>query len=199
MAATGCMGFSNDFLNSAQPLHRIFHCELPASAISCRRRTIRAILSRWYGAHNGGRSRDRTGGARRVNEGGGMRARLGLAMVLIVSAVLAPVGRAAPIERARDVGVPFEGTPRPLNAITDVPGVEVGQVSLVSGQGSLKVGVGPVRTGVTIIFPRGRENSQPVYGGFFDLNGNGEMTGQSYLQDFGVIQGPIGIPNTNPM
>ena len=126
-----------------------------------------------------------------------MRARLGLPTVVIVSALLATVGRAASVERARDIGVPFEGAPGPLNAITDVPGVEVGQVSLVSGQGPLKVGVGPVRTGVTIIFPRGRANSQPVYGGFFDLNGNGEMTGQSYLQDFGVIQGPIGITNTN--
>jgi len=118
-------------------------------------------------------------------------------MVLLVSAVLEPVGRTASVERARDIGVPFEGAPGPLNAITDVPGVEVGQVSLISGQGPLKVGVGPVRTGVTIIFPRGRANSQPVYGGFFDLNGNGEMTGQSYLHDFGVIQGPIGI--TTPM
>ena len=126
-----------------------------------------------------------------------MRARLGLPTVLMVSALLATVGRAASPERARDIGVPFEGVPGPLNAITDVPGVEVGQVSLVSGQGPLKVGVGPVRTGVTIILPRGRANSQPVYGGFFDLNGNGEMTGQSYLQDFGVIQGPIGITNTN--
>ena len=126
-----------------------------------------------------------------------MRAWLGLPTVLIVSTVLVTAGRAAPVERARDIGVPFEGTPGPLNAITDVPGVEVGQVSLVSGQGPLQVGVGPVRTGVTIIMPRGRANSQPVYGGFFDLNGNGEMTGQSYLQDFGVIQGPIGITNTN--
>jgi D-aminopeptidase len=126
-----------------------------------------------------------------------MRARLALPMVLIVSAVLEPVGRTAAVERARDIGVPFEGAPGPLNAITDVPGVEVGQVSLISGQGPLKAGVGPVRTGVTIIFPRGHANSQPVYGGFFDLNGNGEMTGQSYLHDFGVIHGPIGITNTN--
>ena len=107
------------------------------------------------------------------------RARLRLPTVLLVSAVLATVGRAASPERARDIGVPFEGAPGPLNAMTDVPGVEVGQVSLVSGQGPLRVGVGPVRRGVTVIFPRGRANSQPVYGGFFDLNGNGEMTGQS--------------------
>src|SRR3984893_2201529 len=193
----GMHGVLQRSLHSAQPLQRIFHCELRATAISCSSPMIRAILSRWYGVHNAGRSWDRTAGPCRVNKGGGMRARLALPMVLIVSAVLEPVARTAPVERARDIGVPFEGAPGPLNAITDVPGVEVGQVSLISGQGPLKVGVGPVRTGVTIILPRGRANSQPVYGGFFDLNGNGEMTGQSYLHDFGVIQGPIGITNTN--
>jgi L-aminopeptidase/D-esterase-like protein len=107
------------------------------------------------------------------------------------------VAQGAPAERARGIGVPFEGVPGPLDAITDVPGVEVGQVSLVSGAGVLKVGVGPVRTGVTIVFPRGAANPHSVYGGFFDLNGNGEMTGRAYLEDFGVIQGPIGISNTN--
>jgi D-aminopeptidase len=100
-------------------------------------------------------------------------------------------------ERARDVGVPFEGTPGPFNAITDVPGVEVGQVTLIRGDGALKVGTGPVRTGVTVVLPRGRASAATVYGGFFDLNGNGEMTGVSYLQDFGVLYGPIGISNTN--
>src|ERR1700692_8135 len=110
-----------------------------------------------------------------------MRARLAFPMVLIVSAVLEPVGRTASVERARDVGVPFEGAPGPLNAITDVPGVEVGQISLISGQGPLKVGVGPVRTGVTIIFPRGRANSQPVYGGFFQLHRHGGVVRPAYL------------------
>ena len=99
--------------------------------------------------------------------------------------------------RARGLGVPFEGTPGPNNAITDVPGVEVGQVTHVSGEGPLKVGTGPVRTGVTVVLPRGRESADSVYGGFFDLNGNGELTGQAYLQDFGVVIGPIGISNTN--
>jgi D-aminopeptidase len=98
---------------------------------------------------------------------------------------------------ARDLGVPFEGSPGPLDALTDVPGVEVGQVSIISGDGPLKVGAGPIRTGVTVIFPRGHANLVQVYGGFFDLNGNGEMTGQAYLQDFGVIGGPIGLTNTN--
>jgi L-aminopeptidase/D-esterase-like protein len=104
---------------------------------------------------------------------------------------------AAPPQRARDIGVPFDGVPGPLDAITDVPGVEVGQVSLISGDGPLVAGTGPVRTGVTVIFPRGRADSRPAYGGFFDLNGNGEMTGEAYLQDFGVVQGPIGLSNTN--
>ena len=100
-------------------------------------------------------------------------------------------------ERARDVGVPFDGTPGRFNAITDVAGVEVGQLTLVDGEGPLKVGAGPIRTGVTVVLPRGRASADTVYGGFFDLNGNGEMTGVSYLQDFGVIYGPIGISNTN--
>lgn len=99
--------------------------------------------------------------------------------------------------RARDLGVPFEGKPGPLNAITDVPGVEVGHKTLISGEGSLKLGSGPVRSGVTVIFPRGRKNLKPVYGGYFNLNGNGEMTGLAYMQDFGIVIGPIGITSTN--
>jgi D-aminopeptidase len=91
--------------------------------------------------------------------------------------------------RARDLGIPFEGQPGKLNAITDVPGVEVGQKTLIEGQS--------VRTGVTVIFPRGHADKRPVYGGFFDLNGNGEMTGRAYLEDFGIVQGPIGLSDTN--
>ncbi|WP_157218790.1 DmpA family aminopeptidase [Flavisphingomonas formosensis] len=112
-------------------------------------------------------------------------------------ALLLALAMPAHAERARDLGIPFEGTPGKLNAITDVPGVEVGQVTLVSGEGPLVVGKGPVRSGVTAIFPRGRADGRPVYGGHFDLNGNGEMTGIAYMQDFGVIYGPIGISNTN--
>lgn len=99
--------------------------------------------------------------------------------------------------RARDLGVPFEGTPGHLNAITDVPGVEVGHQTLISGEGPLIVGKGPVRSGVTVIFPRGRKSLKPVYGGYFNLNGNGEMTGLSYIEDFGIVGGPIGISSTN--
>lgn len=103
-----------------------------------------------------------------------------------------PAGR----QRARSLGIPFDGIPGTWNAITDVPGVEVGQKTLIA-EGQLKVGAGPVRTGVTVIFPRGRADALPVYGGFFDLNGNGEMTGRAYLEDFGIVQGPIGISDTN--
>ena len=99
--------------------------------------------------------------------------------------------------RARGLGVPFEGTPGPNNAITDVAGVEVGQVTRIEGNGPLKLGAGPIRTGVTVVLPRGRSSANAVYGGFFNLNGNGELTGQSYLHDFGVVIGPIGISNTN--
>ena len=99
--------------------------------------------------------------------------------------------------RARDPGIPFEGKAGPLNAITDIRGVEVGQKTLIEGEGALKVGVGPVRTGVTVIFPRGKADARPVYGGFFNLNGNGEMTGRAYLDDFGIVQGPVGITDTN--
>jgi D-aminopeptidase len=113
------------------------------------------------------------------------------------AADVAGEARAAGALRARGLGVPFEGTPGPGNAITDVPGVEVGQVTHVSGDGPLKIGTGPIRTGVTVVLPRGRASADSVYGGFFDLNGNGELTGQAYLQDFGVVIGPIGISNTN--
>src|SRR6266576_6304976 len=80
--------------------------------------------------------------------------------------------------RARDLGIPFEGTPGKFNAITDVAGVEVGYTTLINGEGKLEVGKGPVRTGVTAILPRGHDAlNDPVYAGVFSLNGNGEMTG----------------------
>jgi D-aminopeptidase len=116
------------------------------------------------------------------------------AAVALLAVVLIATQAAA---RARDLGIPFEGAPGAFNAITDVPGVEVGQKTLISDDGPLKVGVGPVRTGVTVVFPRGHADPRPVYGGFFDLNGNGEMTGRAYLEDFGVVQGPIGLSDTN--
>jgi D-aminopeptidase len=104
----------------------------------------------------------------------------------------------AKIVRARDLGIPFEGTPGKLNAITDVPGVEVGYTTLISGDGKLDVGKGPVRTGVTAILPRGHAAlNDPVYAGFFSLNGNGEMTGTAWVEESGFLEGPIVITNTH--
>src|SRR6266496_3181748 len=100
--------------------------------------------------------------------------------------------------RARDLGIPFEGTPGKLDAITDVPGVEVGYTTLISGEGKLEVGKGPVRTGVTAILPRGHASlNDPVYAGFFSLNGNGEMTGTAWVDESGFLEGPIIMTNTH--
>jgi L-aminopeptidase/D-esterase-like protein len=99
--------------------------------------------------------------------------------------------------RARDLGVPFDGTPGPLNAITDIKGVEVGETTLISGEGALKVGVGPVRTGVTAVLPRGKESRDAVFAGWFNLNGNGEMTGTHWVEDSGFLDGPVMITNTH--
>src|SRR5579862_1142391 len=97
--------------------------------------------------------------------------------------VLGVVGQPAAKPRARDIGIPFDGTPGVNNAITDVKGVEVGHTTLISGQGKLKVGSGPVRTGVTAVLPRGKDSQDPVFGAWFTLNGNGEMTGTTWLED----------------
>ncbi|HSF16889.1 MAG TPA: P1 family peptidase [Vicinamibacteria bacterium] len=99
--------------------------------------------------------------------------------------------------RARDLGVPFQGTPGALNAITDLAGVEVGHVTLIEGEGALEVGRGPVRTGVTVILPRGRGANAPVFAGWFSLNGNGEMTGTTWIEESGFLEGPIAITNTH--
>ncbi|HEX4320882.1 MAG TPA: P1 family peptidase [Acidobacteriaceae bacterium] len=99
--------------------------------------------------------------------------------------------------RARQLGVPFDGRPGPLNAITDVLGVEVGFTTLISGDGLLKVGEGPVRTGVTEILPRGKQSLDPVYAGWFSLNGNGEMTGTTWVEESGLLAGPVAITNTH--
>ena len=99
--------------------------------------------------------------------------------------------------RARDLGVPFDGAPGPLNAITDVKGVEVGHTTLISGDGPLKVGVGPVRTGVTAVLPRGKNSTDPVFAGWFTLNGNGEMTGTTWVEESGFLDGPVMITNTH--
>ena len=119
-----------------------------------------------------------------------MKSWIGLALVALAGA--------APAEpRARDLGVPFEGTSGPLNAITDVAGVEVGHTTLIRGSGKLVPGKGPVRTGVTAILPRGRNSTTPVFGGWFTLNAAGEMTGTTWLEERGIIDGPIMITNTH--
>jgi len=102
----------------------------------------------------------------------------------------------SPEPRARDLGVPFDGTPGPLNAITDVSGVEVGFKTLIAGEGKLVVGKGPVRTGVTAIFPRGKLSMKSVFAGYFAGNGNGDMTGTHWVEESGVLETPILITNT---
>ena len=98
--------------------------------------------------------------------------------------------------RARDLGVPFDGTPGPLNAITDVSGVTVGHTTIIRGSGPLVVGDGPVRTGVTAIWPRGQDDPAPVFAAWFSLNGDGEMTGTTWVEDRGMMDTPLMITNT---
>lgn len=100
--------------------------------------------------------------------------------------------------RARDLAVPFEGTPGPYNAITDVKGVEVGYSTIIAGSGENIAGKGPIRTGVTAIFPRGKaQKFSPVFANWYSLNGNGEMTGTTWLTESGFLETPIMITNTN--
>jgi D-aminopeptidase len=99
-------------------------------------------------------------------------------------------------KRARDIGIPFDGNTGTFNAITDVRGVEVGYSTIISGQGKNTRGKGPVRTGVTAILPRGRNNN-PVYANWYSLNGNGEMTGTTWITESGFLETPVMITNTN--
>jgi len=117
------------------------------------------------------------------------------ALLALLMSTLASAQTAKP--RARDLGVPFEGTPGALNAITDVAGVEVGFTTLIEGEGPLQIGKGPVRTGVTAILPRGKASGDPVMAGWFSLNGNGEMTGTTWIKEGGFLEGPIFITNTH--
>ena len=120
------------------------------------------------------------------------------ALVLLLLSSVAPFVHSAPDKtRARDLGIPFEGTPGPLNAITDVKGVEVGHSTIIRGDGKRVRGIGPVRTGVTAVLPRGRASADPVFAGVFSLNGNGEMTGAHWLEEFGVLEGPVMLTNTH--
>jgi D-aminopeptidase len=99
--------------------------------------------------------------------------------------------------RARDLGIRFDGSPGKLNAITDVRGLEVGHTTLINGNGKLVVGKGPVRTGVTAILPRGKKCADPVFAGWFSLNGNGEMTGTTWVEESGFLEGPVMMTNTH--
>ncbi|HKW34749.1 MAG TPA: P1 family peptidase [Candidatus Acidoferrum sp.] len=127
------------------------------------------------------------------------RASFGLAVVgLIFAAAAFAQQEAHPKPRARDLGVPFDGTPGPQNAITDVAGVTVGHKTLISGEGKLQIGKGPVRTGVTAVMPRGKDSmNNPVFAGWWSLNGNGEMTGTTWVEESGFLEGPVMITNTH--
>ena len=116
--------------------------------------------------------------------------------VALLAAICAVSAAGQNKPRARGLGVPFEGVAGPLNAIVDVAGVEVGHKTLISGDGKLQVGAGPVRTGVTAIWPRGKRSSDPVFAGWFSQNGNGEMTGTPWLEESGFADGPILITCT---
>ncbi|TGV74317.1 S58 family peptidase, partial [Mesorhizobium sp. M00.F.Ca.ET.149.01.1.1] len=100
--------------------------------------------------------------------------------------------------RARGLGIPLPGTPGPANAITDVDGVLVGYSTLIKGDGRLSLGHGPVRTGVTAILPLGRDGvGVALAAGYHSFNGNGEMTGASWLEEAGTLSLPILITNTH--
>ncbi|MFZ0036559.1 MAG: P1 family peptidase [Candidatus Acidiferrales bacterium] len=120
-----------------------------------------------------------------------------IAISVALAALALSTGAQSTKPRARDLGVPFDGTPGTLNAITDVKGVEVGHRTLISGEGQLQVGVGPVRTGVTAVFPRGKKSVDPVYAGWYTENGNGEMTGTTWVEESGFLYGPVMITNTH--
>src|SRR6202050_1412378 len=118
--------------------------------------------------------------------------------VLLVLCLAVPWHAAHCDPRARDLGVPFDGNPGPLNAITDVAGVQVGHATVISGSGPLKVGQGPVRTGVTAVLPRGKNSlTDPVFAAWFAQNGNGEMTGTAWVEESGFLDLPIMITNTH--
>jgi L-aminopeptidase/D-esterase-like protein len=123
---------------------------------------------------------------------------LAICFGLSFAVVLSAQEKSAAKPRARDLGVPFDGTPGPLNAITDVSGVMVGHTTLNSGEGKLQVGKGPVRTGVTAVLPRGKDSmNNPVFAGWFSQNGNGEMTGTTWIEESGFLEGPVMITNTH--
>ena len=118
-----------------------------------------------------------------------------ISAVLLLLSAFASAQASKP--RACDLGVPFDGNPGKWNAITDVAGVTVGHKTLISGEGKLVVGQGPVRTGVTAVIPRAGELFDPVYAAWFSQNGNGEMTGTTWVEESGFLDGPVMITNTH--
>src|SRR5918994_3500745 len=129
--------------------------------------------------------------------GNGRGRTAGLATAAILAVMMLPAAPHAQKARARELGLPIGGTSGPLDAITDVAGVEVGHTTLISGSGRLVRGKGPVRTGVTAILPRGKKSFDPVFAAWFPLNGNGEMTGTTWIRESGFLEGPILITNTH--
>ncbi len=124
--------------------------------------------------------------------------RLAVRRAIVLGVVVAAAaGAQSNKPRARELGIPIGGTAGPLDAITDVAGVEVGHTTLISGSGRRQVGKGPVRTGVTVVLPRGRANGDPVFAAWFTLNGNGEMTGTTWVRESGYLEGPVAITNTH--
>jgi D-aminopeptidase len=120
-----------------------------------------------------------------------------LCCLLLVASSVASAQQRKPRERDLGLADKIGGEAGALDAITDVAGVEVGSRTLISGEGKLVVGQGPVRTGVTVIFPRGRSNMDPVFANWYSYNGNGEMTGTTWIREGGFLEGPIGITNTH--
>lgn len=135
--------------------------------------------------------------ARRVVRSHARTGALACALASVVAASLPDVLAAQGKPREHELHLPIGGIPGPLNAITDVKGVEVGHATIISGSGKLVVGKGPVRTGVTVVHPRGRANHDPVFAAWFTLNGNGEMTGTTWVQESGYLEGPVAITNTH--
>ena len=127
------------------------------------------------------------------------RVQLLVVLILAAATVVAAQSRQGGKPRAHELGISglIGGTPGPLDAITDVAGVEIGQTTIISGDGPLVVGKGPVRTGVTVVHPRGRQSSDPVFAAWFTLNGNGEMTGTTWIEESGFLEGPVAITNTH--
>jgi L-aminopeptidase/D-esterase-like protein len=120
-----------------------------------------------------------------------------LCCLILASSSVASAQQHKPRERDLGLAASIGGEPGPLDAITDVAGIEVGSRTLLSGDGKLVVGQGPVRTGVTVIFPRGPNNMDPVFANWYSYNGNGEMTGTTWIEEGGFLEGPIAITNTH--